>query len=780
MSAAGSIDLLGRLDAIVFEAQAATLQLGFVAGGALARLGYPASDWIEDPQFLVRRLGGDEREALLAMMRAAANDGQPRHIEHAMIAADGSERWFRTEINAIDRGQRLLVLMIDSTRAHETARALRETEARLRHIIDKAPIILLAVDREGRITVAEGSGLRALKLSTSDLLGRSALELMAYEETVPGHVRRALAGEELIAVDYLRAFDSWWETRWTPLFDERGHLAGASAVALDVSARLRAEMELAQTVSLLRSTLEATTDGVLVVDTAGHFVDYNRRFAEMWRLPYEILESGEDTKAMAAVVDQVRDPDSFLAKVRALYAEPNAASHDIIDFRDGRVFSRDSHPQRVEGECVGRVWSFRDVTAEYRATRRAAFLAEASKVLGTALTDENALDAIARLSVPYLGDWCNIMLYDEHHHLRSAAAHHRDPAQAELLRSLTAETIDGNRGIGLTLTEARPVMFNHVTAAELRGEPSPRGVFATRSETILEPLRCLSLRHFMATAVVVRGHVAGAIIFGSSDVARPYCDDDLDTAQELAQRAALALENQRLYRATQQAVVLRDEFLSVASHELRTPVTSLQLAVQSALSVGLSQDAPQGFLRQALESAERQTRRLGRLVDALLDVSRIEAGRLELNREPTDLAQLAREVVRGLGEDLRRAGCEVVLDVPAQLVGCWDRARLEQVLTNLLSNAFKYGVGQPIDVLVAGGEGWARLTVRDRGIGVPEGERGRIFERFERAVSARHYGGLGLGLYIVRRIVDAHGGRALVTSPEGGGAAFTVELPLSP
>src|SRR6516164_6085622 len=144
MSAAGSIDLLGRLDAIVFEAQAATLQLGFVAGGALARLGYPASDWIEDPQFLVRRLGGDEREALLAMMRAAANDGQPRHIEHAMIAADGSERWFRTEINAIDRGQRLLVLMIDSTRAHETARALRETEARLRHIIDKAPIILLA------------------------------------------------------------------------------------------------------------------------------------------------------------------------------------------------------------------------------------------------------------------------------------------------------------------------------------------------------------------------------------------------------------------------------------------------------------------------------------------------------------------------------------------------------------------------------------------------------------------------------------------------------------
>jgi PAS domain S-box-containing protein len=778
VSAAGSIDLLGRLDAIVFEAQAATLQLGFVAGGAMQRLGFPASEWLEDAQFLVRHVGGDEREALLGLMRAAAADGQPRQIEHSMIAADGSERWFRTEINPIDRGQRLLVLMIDTTTAHETARALRETEARLRQVIDKAPIILLALDREGRVTLAEGSGLRPLKLTTSDLLGRSVLELMAHEEAALGHIRRALAGEELIATAYVRAYDSWWETRWTPLFDERGHLAGATAVALDVSARYRAELELAQTISLLRATLEATTDGVLVVDTAGHIVDYNRRFVEMWRLPCDVLDGGDDAVALAAVVDQLRDPDGFLAKVRALYAEPDATSHDLLEFRDGRVFSRDSHPQRVEGECVGRVWSFRDVTGEYRATRRAAFLAEASKVLA-AITDETALDTIARLSVPFLGDWCNIMLYDEHHRLRCAAAHHRDPSKIPILRAITPPSINVRRGLGLILAEGRPAMFNDLTEAELRGELSPRGPFALTDEEHLGKLRQMGMRHWMGAPVLVRGRVAGLLAFAVSDLPRRYNDDDVETAQELAQRAALALENQRLYRATQQAVVLRDEFLSVASHELRTPVTSLQLAVQSALTVGLTADAPQDFLRQALESAERQTRRLGRLVDALLDVSRIEAGRLELNREPTDLAQLAREVVRVLAEDLRRAGCEVVLDVPAELIGYWDRARLEQVMTNLLSNAFKYGAGRPIDVIVAGAGEVARLTVRDRGIGVPEGEHGRIFERFERAVSARHYGGLGLGLYIVRRIVDAHGGRAMVTSPEGGGAAFTVELPIA-
>jgi signal transduction histidine kinase len=236
------------------------------------------------------------------------------------------------------------------------------------------------------------------------------------------------------------------------------------------------------------------------------------------------------------------------------------------------------------------------------------------------------------------------------------------------------------------------------------------------------------------------------------------------------------MENQRLYRASKEAVAQRDEFLSVASHELRTPVTSLQLAVQSALTVG--DNAPPGFLRQALESAERQTRRLGRLVDALLDVSKIQAGRLELQKEPMDLVALVREVTALLAEDARRAGCEMrLLAGKEPLVGNWDKARLEQVVINLVSNAIKYGAGAPIEIAARSDGKRARFEVRDNGIGVPIAERGRIFERFERAVSARHYGGLGLGLYIVRRIVDAHGGHVAVESSQGEGARFVVELP---
>jgi signal transduction histidine kinase len=216
--------------------------------------------------------------------------------------------------------------------------------------------------------------------------------------------------------------------------------------------------------------------------------------------------------------------------------------------------------------------------------------------------------------------------------------------------------------------------------------------------------------------------------------------------------------------------------LSVASHELRTPVTSAQIAVQSALSVG--DDAPATFLRNALSSAERQTRRLGRLVDALLDVSRIQAGRLELQREPIDLGTVVREVVTLLGDDARRAGCDLRNEADAGLVGRWDRARIDQVVTNLLSNAIKYGAGAPIIVAARRHGERARLIVRDGGIGIAAEERSRIFERFERAVSSKHYGGLGLGLYIVRRIVDAHDGDISVDSAPGGGAEFIVDLPL--
>ena len=224
------------------------------------------------------------------------------------------------------------------------------------------------------------------------------------------------------------------------------------------------------------------------------------------------------------------------------------------------------------------------------------------------------------------------------------------------------------------------------------------------------------------------------------------------------------------------AVRVRDDFLSIAGHELRTPLSALVLqldAVRRQLErAPLDVDKARQRLGKALGAIDR----LEALIHELLDVARITAGRMELRREEVDLATVAAEVVERHAEQAARAGSTIALDAHAAR-GQWDRLRVEQVVTNLVSNAVKYGAGQPIEVAVAADGDRARIVVRDHGIGIPPEDRARVFERFERAVSDRHYGGLGLGLWISRQIVEAHGGRIAVDDAEGGGSAFTVELP---
>ncbi|AEI64262.1 CHASE domain-containing protein [Corallococcus macrosporus] len=255
----------------------------------------------------------------------------------------------------------------------------------------------------------------------------------------------------------------------------------------------------------------------------------------------------------------------------------------------------------------------------------------------------------------------------------------------------------------------------------------------------------------------------------------------LITRSQVRARAAAEAANEEQRRLTGEAraaVQVRDDFLSIAAHELRTPLTNLKLQLQ-LLYRQLRAEAPPDLekLAQRVQSSERQTSRLANLVDSLLDVSRLARGRLELDLEPVDLDELVRECVRRFETEAQAAGAALAVDSPGPVVGRWDRMRLEQVLTNLLSNAFKYGQGAPVDVRLRGDATHATLEVKDRGIGLPPEDAQRIFGRFERAVSSRHYGGLGLGLFITRQLVEALGGHISVASTPGQGATFTVVLP---
>ncbi len=224
------------------------------------------------------------------------------------------------------------------------------------------------------------------------------------------------------------------------------------------------------------------------------------------------------------------------------------------------------------------------------------------------------------------------------------------------------------------------------------------------------------------------------------------------------------------------AISSRDDFLSAASHELRTPLTSLNLQLQSVL-LKVDADERMAPLRPKLESAERQARRLTKLIDNLLDLSRIAHRRLDLELEELDLGVLVEEVVVREREDLAKAGCELHVSSESEVLGTWDRLRLDQVVTNLLTNAAKYGSGRPVDVRVEASRERANIVVRDRGIGIASADQQRIFDPFERSVTHKDYRGAGLGLWITRTIVEAMGGTIGVESSPGEGSTFKVDLP---
>jgi signal transduction histidine kinase len=267
------------------------------------------------------------------------------------------------------------------------------------------------------------------------------------------------------------------------------------------------------------------------------------------------------------------------------------------------------------------------------------------------------------------------------------------------------------------------------------------------------------------------GTIGGLIVCGSDVTSEVLARENERAAQ---------VERERLLVELQAALHARDDFLMVASHELRTPLTSLQLTASSLLrQMDRTEGSalPPAMLNERMRTVKRQLDRLEQLINALLDVSRIGVGRLELELEQVDLVEVASEVLARLRDEAARQNVPLRLDAPSSVMGCWDRSRVDQILTNLVTNAIKYGQGKPVDIVLGRDGDTAEIRIVDRGIGVAVEQQERIFGKFERAASQRNYGGLGLGLWITRELVGLMNGSVRVDSTPGNGATFVVQLP---
>ncbi|HEY8599034.1 MAG TPA: ATP-binding protein [Thermomicrobiales bacterium] len=434
-------------------------------------------------------------------------------------------------------------------------------------------------------------------------------------------------------------------------------------------------------------------------------------------------------------------------------------------------------PVMKDGVVAGGVVTVVDIGEQRRAAEWQNLLAETGATLAASLDQDTTLAALTRLIVPRLADWCTIDLVGDDGRLTRAAFAHADPAKAGLLREMGERYPPAASAPSPLLTVMRsgqPLLQAEVSDTEL--------VAMTHGDEHLRLVETLGLASGVVLPLLARGHMLGVLSLVRTGTRR-YQRADLAPIEELTRRCALALDNARLYQQAQEAVRLRDQFVAIASHELRTPVTSIRGYAQL-----LERQAAQGTLDTARASRHAgqivvQASRLAALISDLLDASRFQQGRLDLNLEPCDLTALASEALAAFRTAPERTPQHSLRFIgPLPVIGRWDRARLDQVLTNLLSNALKYSpTGGEVCVEVrATADGRAILLVSDQGLGIPPSEQARLFQPFVRGGSSHgQIGGTGLGLYIVRQIVEGHGGTIAVESTLGEGTTFTVTLPLT-
>jgi PAS domain S-box-containing protein len=672
----------------------------------------------------------DHHENILALEGTLERAGY--HIETATSGAEALRKILRYEFAVI-----LLDVVMPIMDGFETARIIR-SRAASRHV----PIIFLTAQGTDLVAVYKGYSVGAVDYLVKPL--------------DPDIVRAKVA----VFADLFR------KARQIHRQEEE----------LRASERRRSEEALRDSEALFEATFDQAAIGIAHATLDGRWVRTNRRLGEILATPRHRLSG-------TPIADVIH-------------------SSSRMDLRDGlsglavgaeKSFSRECRLLRTGGSDV---WAemtvstlcdqsgtpktlivvVEDVSERKWAEVRQVVLAAASETLLSSLDPAATLDAVTRLTVAGFAHWCALLVHEGG---RVSVAHCDGDREAEL-RDICATFPLPREGAGVEVAAdvdavggKRPalVICNSSEALAASG-------LDEKTSALLTGMACSSA---LVVPITFRQRRIGLLVLGADSSRRLFTAADLATAEDLAHRIAFAVDNARLYREAQEAIGARDEFLSIASHELRTPLTPLQIQIELLLRQSRGDLVAQPEkLAKIVDRSQRQVRRLEVLIDNLLDVSRASAGRLQLEFETVELVEVVREVAGRFSDELAAAGSALTIETAPSVVGNWDRLRMEQVVTNLVGNAIKYGGGRPIEVTLEGTSDQARLLVRDHGIGIEPTKIGRLFERFERAVPSRSYGGLGLGLYIARQIVEGHRGIIRVESSLGEGSVFTVEIPRSP
>lgn len=403
------------------------------------------------------------------------------------------------------------------------------------------------------------------------------------------------------------------------------------------------------------------------------------------------------------------------------------------------------------------------------------FLSTASKILSSSLDYNVTLVSIAKLVVDSIADFCMIDLR-EGAYLHRVTIKMHDPAKNKLAQEFYDFPPDPRNEDSIydALNSGKPIIIKKVTKEWLAS------VSEIPEEKAL--IKKLNFSSLIFVPLQSRGNTIGVLTIASCDSNFEYSANDAVFIKELADRAAITVDKARLYTEAQEAIRIRDEFLSVASHELKTPLTSILLSLQlilKRLEKSTSKSIASDEILRAVDTSIQQSKRMSRLINDLLDITQTSSQYFQLVPEKVKLSDLIDDIQGKFEIILKERNITLkIVEKDKNIVGYWDRLRLEQAISNLISNAIKYGEGKPITLLTTMEENEVVIEVVDKGMGVKERDESKIFQVFNRGSDVKSVKGIGVGLFIAKNIVEAHGGRISLESEFGKGTTFSVFLPL--
>ena len=552
----------------------------------------------------------------------------------------------------------------------------------------------------------------------------------------------------------------------SPVKDAAGRIVGASNIARDITERKRAETALRQGEARNRALLNAIPDLMFRLGRDGRFLDVHAtRPADLLTPPADFIG-----KQLADVL-----PPALAANALA-HIERAIASGELQIFEYELVAEEGtrSYEARVTASSEDEVIVIvRDVTRRKRGEAAQRYLADATAALASSLDYEQTLQRVAHLAIPHLADWCMVYMVDDADAIRLLAVAHQDETKTELAWQVEREdALTEGGAVPKAIRTGQSELYPHL--------PTPQPDTPTHGVRRLELARQMGLRSVMIVPLVARGRTLGALSFATAESGRTYGPADLALAEELARRAALAIDNARLYQRAQEANRAKDEFLATLSHELRTPLTPI-IGWIHMLGTGQTDAAD---VRHGLGVIDKNSQALARLINDLLDMSAILNGKMRVDRLPVTIEHVLREACETVRLEAARRGIEIELaNCPTAelIVVAGDRTRLGQVCWNLINNAAKFSNdGGRVRVRCEADEKEVRIHVEDEGVGITPEFLPHVFERFRQAdmSATKRHGGLGIGLALVKSFVEAHGGTVHAESAgEGQGSRFTVRLP---